>query len=95
MLFDKRHQRKEEDINLNLLYYNVDSFRQNLQIIYTKRLVDIISNDKGKSYKNHAKSLALYNLNDIMELLNSKGNRSSLAHKMHLKSIIEKALDND
>ena len=39
---------------------NVDSFKQNLQIIYTKRLVDIISNDKGKSYKNHAKSLALY-----------------------------------
>jgi hypothetical protein len=74
---------------------NVDSFRQNLQIIYTKRLVDIISNDKGKSYKNHAKSLALYNLNDIMELLNSKGNRSSIAHKMHLKSIIDKALDNN
>ncbi|NCG34525.1 MAG: DUF5117 domain-containing protein [Dehalococcoidales bacterium] len=74
---------------------NVDSFRQNLQIIYTNRLVDIISNDKGKSYKNHAKSLALLNLNDIMGLINSKGNRSSLAHKMHLKSIIEKALDND
>ena len=74
---------------------NVDSFRQNLQIIYTKRLIDIISNDKGKSYKNHAKSLALFNLNDIMGSINSKGNRSSLAHKMHLKSIIEKALDND
>jgi len=74
---------------------NVDSFRQNLQIIYTNRLVDIISNDKGKSYKNHAKSLALLNLNDIMGSINSKGNRSSLAHKMHLKSIIEKALDND
>ena len=74
---------------------NVDSFRQNLQIIYTKRLIDIISNDKGKSYKNHAKSLALLNLNDIMGSINSKGNRSSLAHKMHLKSIIEKALDND
>ena len=74
---------------------NVDSFRQNLQIIYTNRLVDIISNDKGKSYKNHAKSLALLNLNDIMGPINSKGNRSSLAHKMHLKSIIEKALDND
>tara|TARA_B110000467_G_C18320524_1_gene484827 strand:- start:72 stop:2414 length:2343 start_codon:yes stop_codon:yes gene_type:complete len=74
---------------------NVDSFRQNLQIIYTNRLVDIISNNKGKSYKNHAKSLALLNLNDIMGSINSKGNRSSLAHKMHLKSIIEKALDND
>lgn len=74
---------------------NVDSFKQNLQIIYTKRLVDIISNDKGKSYKNHAKSLALYNLNDILQSISSKGNISSKAHKMHLKSIIEKALDND
>lgn len=74
---------------------NIDSFRQNLQILYTKRLVDIISSDKGKRYKNHAKSLALLNLNEIMESINSNGNISSRAHKMHLKSIIEKALDND
>ena len=32
---------------------------KNLHIIYTKRLIDIISNDKGKSYKNHAKSLCI------------------------------------
>ena len=74
---------------------NIDGFRQNLQIVYTKRLVDIISSDKGKRYKNHAKSLALLNLNEIMESINSSGNISSRAHKMHLKSIIEKALDND
>ena len=74
---------------------NIDSFRQNLQIVYTKRLIDIISSDKGKRYKNHAKSLALLNLNEIMESINSDGNISSRAHKMHLKSIIEKALDND
>ena len=74
---------------------NIDSFRQNLQIVYTKRLVDIISSDKGKRYKNHAKSLALLNLNEIMESINSNGNISSRAHKMHLKSIIEKALNND
>ena len=74
---------------------NIDSFRQNLQIVYTKRLVDIISSDKGKRYKNHAKSLALLNLNEIMESINSDGNISSRAHKMHLKSIIDKALDND
>ena len=74
---------------------NIDGFRQNLQIVYTKRLVDIISSDKGKRYKNHAKSLALLNLNEIMESINSNGNISSRAHKMHLKSIIEKALDND
>jgi hypothetical protein len=74
---------------------NIDGFRQNLQIIYTKRLVDIISSDRGKRYKNHAKSLALLNLNEIMESINSNGNISSRAHKMHLKSIIEKALDND
>ena len=86
------------DIN-NSIFSNfegdVDSFRQNLQIIYTKRLIDIVSNDNGKSYKNHAKSHALLNLNDIMNSINSKGNISTRAHKMHLKSIIEKALDND
>ena len=74
---------------------NIDSFRQNLQIVYTIRLIDIISSEKGKSYKNHAKSLALFNLNEIMESINSNGNILSRAHKMHLKSIIEKALDND
>ena len=74
---------------------NIDSFRQNLQIVYTKRLIDIVSSDKGKSYKNHAKSLALLNLNEIINSISSKGNISSRAHKMHLKSIIEKALDND
>ena len=74
---------------------NIDSFRQNLQIVYTNRLIDIISSDKGKSYKNHAKSLALYNLNDVMKSLNNKGNISSRAHKMHLKSIIETALEKD
>ena len=74
---------------------NIDSFRQNLQIVYTKRLIDIVSSDKGKSYKNHAKSLALLNLNEIMNSISSKGDISSRAHKMHLKSIIEKALDND
>tara|TARA_E500000178_G_scaffold14783_1_gene14311 strand:- start:312 stop:2846 length:2535 start_codon:yes stop_codon:yes gene_type:complete len=86
------------DIN-NSIFSNfegdVDSFRQNLQIIYTKRLIDIVSNDNGKSYKNHAKSLSLLNLNDIMNSINSKGNISTRAHKMYLKSIIEKALDND
>ena len=74
---------------------NIDSFRQNLQIVYTKRLIDIVSSDKGKSYKNHAKSLALLNLNEIINSISFKGNISSRAHKMHLKSIIEKALDND
>ncbi len=74
---------------------NIDGFRQNLQIVYTKRLIDIISSNKGKSYKNHAKSLALLNLNEIMESISSNGNISSRAHKMHLKSIIEKALNND
>ena len=74
---------------------NIDGFRQNLQIVYTKRLIDIISSEKGKRYKNHAKSLALLNLNEIMKSMSSNGNISSRAHKMHLKSIIEKALDND
>jgi len=74
---------------------DVDSFRQNLQIIYTKRLIDIVSDDNGKSYKNHAKSLALLNLNNIMDSIDSKGNISTRAHKIHLKSIIKKALDNN
>ena len=32
---------------------------------------------------------------DILKSVSSKGDISSRAHKMHLKSIIEKALDND
>ena len=42
-----------------------------------------------------SKSLALLNLNEIMESISSNGNISSRAHKMHLKSIIETALEKD
>lgn len=71
---------------------NVNSFRQNLQIIYIKRLLDIIDEEKGKSYKNHAKSLSLYNLNQILNLLNDNGDISSIAHKNYLKKMIEDKL---
>ncbi|GIS00523.1 MAG: hypothetical protein CM15mP102_13430 [Flavobacteriales bacterium] len=48
------------DLNNSIFFdidENIDGFRQNLQIVYTKRLIDIISSNKGKSFKNHAKFL--------------------------------------
>ena len=86
-----------DDINNSIfseINGNINSFRQNLQIIYTKRLIDIIRNDRRNQYKNHAKSLALYNLNKILKMINSKGNLASVSHKLHLKKIIEDAIKN-
>ena len=72
---------------------SVNSFRQNLQIEYTKMLSEILINDKGNKYSNHAKSMALYNLNSILrKVSNSSGNTLTRAHKTHLKTIVGNTL---
>ncbi len=70
---------------------SVNSFRQNIQIEYTKRLIGII---ESKRQTNLAKSMALYNLKNIKSIASStSGNVSTKAHRQHLKLMIDQAMD--
>lgn len=72
---------------------SVNSFRQNLQVTYTKKLISMVVGAKSKHYISPAKSMAVYNLKQIEKLANnSSGNVSTKAHKSHLKTLIANAL---
>lgn len=72
---------------------SVNSFRQNLQLEYTKMLIDILNKDKAGKYNNMAKSMALYNLNIIRAKAGSStGDVETKAHKAHLRTLIDNAL---
>ena len=74
---------------------NINTFRQNLQATYVSRLIEMISGTNSRRYKIPAKSMAIYNLEKLSKKLKSKnGNLSTLAHKNHLKKLIDSALDN-
>ena len=72
---------------------SVNTFRQNLQLDYTNRLLAIMVRTSGYSYP--AKSMALRNLNAIKALAagNETGDVLSRAHRAHLVYIIEEGLD--
>ena len=74
---------------------NINTFRQNLQATYVSRLIEMVSGTNSRRYKIPAKSMAIYNLEKLSKKLKSKnGNLSTLAHKNHLKKLIDSALDN-
>jgi hypothetical protein len=71
---------------------NINTKRQNLQLDYTQRLIDIIGVSSG--YMAPAKSMALYNLNAIRKLAaSSQGDLLTKAHRQQLAYLIDKALD--
>ncbi|MFK7832629.1 MAG: zinc-dependent metalloprotease [Winogradskyella sp.] len=74
------------------IYRNVNSFRQNLQLEYTNRLIDMLTGKQSSRYTNNAKSMALYNLKQIRAMAAPSGNVSSKAHKQHLRTLIDNAL---
>ncbi|SDS96148.1 zinc-dependent metalloprotease [Winogradskyella sediminis] len=74
------------------IYGNVNSFRQNLQIAYTNRLIAMLTGKQNSRYSNNAKSMALYNLKQIRTMAAPSGNVSSKAHKDHLRVLIDNAL---
>ena len=72
---------------------SVNTFRQNLQAVYVKRLIEMISGASSNKFKVPAKSLAVYHLNKIVKRTkSSKGDVSSVAHRMHLNTLITNAL---
>ena len=72
---------------------NVNSFRQNLQLSYTKMLIEMATGAKSKKYVYASQSMAIYNLKEIKKMAtNSVGNVSSKAHKSHLITLINNTL---
>jgi hypothetical protein len=71
---------------------NVNTFRQNLQIEYTQRLIGILGSD---SHDTIAKSAALYNLQKIDEMIDQRRsvNNETRAHIAHIQMLIDKAMD--
>ena len=71
---------------------NVNTFRQNLQIEYTQRLIGILESD---SHDTIAKSAALYNLQRIDEMIADRrsANNETRAHTAHIQMLIDKAMD--
>ncbi len=72
---------------------NVNSFRQNLQLAYTQKLIHILVGKNSSRYSNIVQSHALYYLNQIRKMANNtSGDIASKAHKNHLVTLIDNAL---
>lgn len=83
-----------EAIFKNDIAGNVNTFRQNLQVEYTKMLIEVIAGKGKERYNNHAQSMALYNLEQIKRYAGNRGGDVlSRAHKNHLVTLIDKALN--
>jgi hypothetical protein len=74
---------------------NVNSFRQALQMEYVQRLAKMARANGGPNgYHTPAVSLAVYNLNEIRDLVGDKRrvNTETAAHAQNLKLVIDRAL---
>ncbi len=69
----------------------VSSARQNLQLLYTKKLIQYLEN---KTTLLSTRSQVLYQLNEILKISKEKSSDlATKAHKQHLNLIINKALE--
>ncbi len=75
------------------VYGNINSFRQNLQVAYVKRLISMLTGRTANRFTPASKSMALYNLKNIKTWVsNGTGNISTKAHKNHLKTLINNVM---
>ena len=74
---------------------NVNTFRQNLQVDYVDRLIDIVGVNGGSGYDNLSKAAALSNLRRIERMAKSRsgGDSQTQAHAEYLAYLIESALE--
>ncbi|MCI2230105.1 zinc-dependent metalloprotease [Polaribacter sp. MSW13] len=75
------------------VYGSINSFRQNLQVVYTQRLINMVTGKASNRFSSAAKSMAIYNLKNIKTWVsNGTGNLATKAHKNHLKTLITNAM---
>ena len=73
---------------------NVNTMRQNLQMYYTNVLIKMLVGPESKRYNSVAQSHAMYFLKEIKKMAsNAAGDISTKAHKQHLITLIDNALD--
>ncbi|WP_298632633.1 zinc-dependent metalloprotease [uncultured Umboniibacter sp.] len=72
---------------------NINTMRQNLQVEYVNRLVEIAKNEEG-AFPTQAVSMAVLQLHELKEhfATNRSVNRSTKAHSINLVSLIERGL---
>ena len=72
---------------------SINSFRQNLQAVYVKRLIAMITGNTSSRFSVASQSMAIHNLNNIKTWVsNGTGDLATIAHKNHLKILITNAL---
>ncbi len=74
------------------IYGSINTFRQNLQLEYTKMLLNMLTGKSSLRYTHNSKSMALYNLKRIRAMAAPSGNIASRAHKEHLRTLIDNGL---
>ena len=80
----------KEDLNSD-----INTFRQNLQAVYVKRLINMVSGSSSSRFKVPAQSMALYNLEKILkDFKRNSGDLATVAHKKHIKTLIKNTLNN-
>jgi len=74
---------------------NVNTFRQNLQLEYTTRLVTIVANEGAVKYDRQTQSAAVLQLRSIESQLKGKsaGNIETRAHTAHVLQLIDVSLN--
>ena len=83
-----------ESIFMSDLKTDVNTFRQNLQAVYVTRLLEMVGGKSSDRFKIPAKSMAIYNLEKIYKMLEKpKGNTSSIAHRNHIRLLIQYAFN--
>ncbi|MAD96716.1 MAG: hypothetical protein CMB99_05240 [Flavobacteriaceae bacterium] len=76
------------------VYGSINSFRQNLQAVYVKRLISMVTGRTANRFTVPARSMAIYNLNLIKSWVsNNTGDLATKAHKKHIKTLITNAMD--
>ena len=70
----------------------VNTYRQNLQIEYTRQLIDMSTGKERNNYMHAVQALAIYNLKEIKKIAtNVTGDVASIAHKEYLVTLISNA----
>ena len=74
--------------------FNISTLRQNLQITYVNRLLDIVNNKSN--FDNFSKSSAYYNLDWLSKKINpTLGNITTRQHNNYILYLINSNLDKE
>jgi hypothetical protein len=72
---------------------NINQTRQNLQAVYVKRLIGMVTGRTASRFSIGSQSMAIYNLKKVRSWVNNNaGNIATKAHKQHLKTLIDNAM---